>query len=66
MFIHIFSILGEKKSPFSLREEETEALLIFSLWRKNGLLPSGWNWHLARMLPPVAVVSSGQSLHHSE
>jgi hypothetical protein len=36
--------------------------------QETACLHPGWNWHLARQiaLPPVAVVSSGQSLHHSE
>ena len=36
--------------------------------QETACLRPGWNWHLARqiVLPPVAVVSQGQSLRHSE
>jgi hypothetical protein len=53
-----------------LREEVSINRLFSSLpgAARTACLPPGWNWHLSRQnnLPPVAVVSSGQSLHHSE
>jgi hypothetical protein len=71
MFLHNIANFGAKKCPFSLREEDTIVILFSSLpgvGQETACLHPGWNWHLARqiVLPPVAVVSSGQSLHHSE
>jgi hypothetical protein len=71
MFLHNLFSFGAKKCPFSLREEVSINRLFSSLpggRQETACLRPGWNWHLARqiVLPPVAVVSSGQSLHHSE
>ena len=68
MFFHNRSTGTGRQCPVSSGEEVSKRLFsFFPGGRKNRLRAPGWNWHLARrLLPPVAVVSSGQSLHHSE
>jgi hypothetical protein len=69
VFMHNAFCCGQKNAP-SHCEKRLQIACSSHLFRREQepLACVSWNWHLARAvaLPPVAVVSSGQSLHHSE